>query len=119
MDIGTAFLPNFLLQLVVYLPVLIVLLAGLVMAIIRWKKHPRASLLMMIAAVLAGLAVILNAGVNSFPLNLYYLQGMITAATKDIIANILSLIISLLTAGSWVLVLIAVFGKRKPKAEAE
>jgi multisubunit Na+/H+ antiporter MnhB subunit len=68
-NFGPIFMRTFLPNLALQLPVLLVLGVGLVMAIVRWKKAPRASLLTLIAAAVIGLITFLSVVVNSF---LYY-----------------------------------------------
>jgi hypothetical protein len=51
---------TFLSNLALQLPVLLVLGVGIVMAIVRWKKAPRASLLTLIGMVIIGFVAVLN-----------------------------------------------------------
>jgi len=112
-DFGPIFMRTFLPNLALQLPVLLVLGVGIVMAIVRWKKAPRASLLTLIGMVIISFVTVLSVVVNSF---LYYFlnnQFDMGYRTIDTIFKVLGGIFNLLTAGGWVLVLIAIFGKKK------
>jgi hypothetical protein len=59
-NFGPIFMRTFLSNLALQLPVLLVLGVGIVMAIVRWKKAPRASLLTLIGMVIIGFVTVLN-----------------------------------------------------------
>ncbi len=111
-NFGPIFMHTFLPNLALQLPVLLVLGVGIVIAIVRWKKAPRASLLTLIGMVIIGFVTILSVVVNSF-LYHYLIQLYMDFRIRDTIFKVLGGIFNLLTAGGWVLVLIAIFGKRK------
>lgn len=119
MQFGQIFLNTFLPNLAFHLPLLIALVVGLVMAIIRWKKHPRASLLTVIATAIASLVVLFSVITNSFLYFLCYELFDMDFMAFSIISKVLSALFNLLMAGSWVLVLIAIFSKNKPKEKTE
>jgi len=114
-DFGQMFLQVFLPNLAYQLPVLIVLIVGLIFAIIRWKKHPRTSLLTLIAIVIILIVTILGVISNSFLPQILYTSN-IDYSTIGIIFSVTSVLFNIMTAVSWVLLLIALFGKRKEKA---
>jgi len=119
MRFGPLFLNTFLPNLAFHLPLLIALVVGFVMAIIRWKKHPRASLLTVIATAVASLVVLFSVITNSFLYFLCYEVFGMDFTAVGIISSVLSALFNLLMAGSWVLVLIAIFSKNKQKEEPE
>ncbi len=119
MDFGPLLLNNFLPNLAFHLPLLIVLLVGFVMAIIRWKKNPRTSLLTAIATAISGVVMFLGVVSNSFLYYFGYEVLNMDFVTVNIIFKVLTVVFNLLTSVSWVLVLIAIFFKKKPKAETE
>jgi membrane protein YdbS with pleckstrin-like domain len=104
---------TFLSNLALQLPVLLVLGVGIVMAIVRWKKAPRTALLTLIGMVIIGFVTVLSVVINSF---LYYFlnnQFDMDYRTIDTTFKVLGGVFNLLTAGGWVLVLIAIFDKKK------
>ncbi len=93
------------------LPVLMVWLVGIVLALVRWRQHPRASLLALIAFLgLAGTAAA-NTYVNAaFPLilrsaGLLALPLATAGALRTMLQNLVSVV-------WWVLLLIALFARR-------
>ncbi|HCU57318.1 MAG TPA: hypothetical protein DF984_03680 [Anaerolineaceae bacterium] len=103
-------------QLLTTLPLMIAWLVGIILAIVGWKKHPRNSLLTLIALVVLGfihiLAVFFN---NSF----YYIASMngMDYTLVRTIQIVVQVLFSLGDAAGWVLLLIALFGKPKKKVE--
>lgn len=117
-DFGTIFFQSFLPSLAYQIPVLIVLLIGFIIALARWRKDPFVSLLTVLAIVIVSTITILGTFANSaLSLILYYTFGM-DYTTIGIIFSVVSVLFNLLTALSWVLLFIALFGKRKTKAAA-
>ena len=93
-----------------YLPVLIVMVVGVIIAFARWKRHPKISLLTLLA--LSG-QVILFA--MNMILNLYAGRVLFSTWTSDQISTFYTvkyIISSLIEAGLWVLVLLAIFNER-------
>jgi hypothetical protein len=90
------------------IPLFLVWMVGIVLAVTRWQRHPKVSLLALIALVLA----LLNSTVNGFlgalaPVMLTE-QGM-TATQIGIIFTIWSFIASIVGTVIWGLVLAAIF----------
>ena len=109
---------NTMTQLATSLPLLIAWLVGLILAIGRWKKNPRVSLLTLLALIILGIVHILSVAFNT---SFYYIASMngmngITVRTIQIVVQV---VFSLGNAAGWVLLLIALFGKGKQKTEAE
>ncbi len=111
-DFGTLFLQSFLPNLAYQLPVLIALLVGFIIVITRWRKNPRVSLLILLAILIAFLVRILSTFTDSM---LWYILYDINYTARVIVSSVLSVVFSLLTAVSWILLLIALFSKPKPK----
>ncbi len=114
-NFGPIFMRTFLPNLALQLPVLLVLGVGIVLAVIRWKKAPRTSLLTLIGMIIIGIVTLLSVFVNSFLYYFLYDQFDMDYRTIDTIFKVLGGIFNLLMAGGWVLVLLAIFGKRKSK----
>lgn len=94
------------------LPVLIVFLVGIVLAIVRWKKHPKVSLLVVVALVLFGFTTLANWA--SSPM-IYVLSDQFGYDTETIgivltATSVLSTLINLLC---WIFIVLAVYGWRK------
>jgi hypothetical protein len=89
-------------------PLLLVLLAGLIMMFVRWKRHPRASLLGAIATALYILEIL----VFSF----IYLPSMFMRfGSRDWIYTFIQIADDLVYAGILILLVSAAFSDRKPK----
>jgi len=117
-DFGTLFLQSFLPNLAYQLPVLITLLVGFIIAITRWKKNSRVSLLTVLAIAIVSVVTTLGVFANSILPYILYENANMDYATIGIIFSVISVLFNLLTAGSWILLLIALFGKKKTKAPA-
>ena len=109
-----AILPN----LAIYAPIVLVLLVGFILAIVTWKKHPKASLLTILAIPLFILNILLSLVVPFLPQFLLYLNVRMNfpIRTLAIISNIL---LSALGFIGWILILLAIFLRRKPKAKSK
>jgi len=108
-------LSNSLTQLLTTLPLLIVWLVSIIIAIVRWKINPRASLL-----TLLGLVILMGVHILSviFNTSFYYIASYsnMNPLTTRTVSIIVQVVFSLTNAGAWVMVLIAIFGKPKKKA---
>ena len=107
---------NALTQLATSLPLLIVWLVGIILAILRWKKNPRTSLLTLIALVILGGVHILSV---IFGTSFFYIASMngMKGQLVRTIQTVAQILFSLGDAVGWVLLLLALFGKPKKKAE--
>ena len=99
------------------IPGYLVLLAGAVIAIVRWKVHPRAS-----ALALTGLGSALLVGIAGTMANVM-LQIELVEAGKTIqettqVMAVVGMVRSVLWAASMLLVVVAIFIDRKPPAPA-
>ena len=116
-NIGEVLLSS-LTSLLTSLPLLITWIVGIIIAIIRWKKAPRRSLLALLALVIImGVHIVSVVFNNSFFL-LASVNGMDykMVSTVSVIASI---VFGLVDAVSWVLVLLAIFGKPKASTPVE
>ena len=111
-NFGELFVRSFLPNLAYQLPVLITLIVGIILAITRWRKNPRVSLLSLIAL----LTILFVRVVSTFTSSVLPIFLYSTVANPGIILSVLSIVYTLLSTASWVLLLIALFGKGKPKA---
>jgi hypothetical protein len=87
------------------LPLLLVYIVGFVLALTTWRRHPRASLLSLIAFVLFFLAQILNAGLIWYVLVLRSVAVSLWLGAGDIVITAISVL-------AWGLILFALFARR-------
>ncbi len=106
-------LPN----LAIYAPIVLVLLVGFILAIVTWKKHPKASLLTILAIPLFILNLLLSLVVPFFPQFLLYLNVRINFPLRSL-AIVSNIVLSALSFIGWILILLAIFLRRKPKAKS-
>lgn len=93
-------------------PILLVWLVGFVGAAIRWQRHPKVSLYIMIAIAVLFLQSIIMTWVNIWlPLTLQE-NGMALQQIGVTIAGI-GFVNVLISAVAWVLILLSVFGWRQ------
>jgi len=118
-NFGSILLNSFLPNLAYQLPVLIALLVGLVIAIVRWRKTPRASLFTLLAILLVLFITLLRTFTNSTLSFILYDLFYMDYATIRIVFSVLAVIFNLLTAISWALLFVAIFSKRKNKPPAD
>ncbi len=116
-DIGGILLSS-LTSLLTSLPLLITWIVGIIIAIVRWKKAPRRSLLALLALVIIMGVHIVSVVFN----NSFYLLASINGMEYQLISTIsviVSIVFGLVDAISWVLVLLAIFGKPRESAPIE
>ena len=93
------------------LPLMLVWVAGIVFAVMYWKKHPRASLYTTIAC-----SVELIQSVVWVPLSVMLpqmvSQGRLPASQMGLVFGIVGAADGVISVGAWVLVLLAIFGRR-------
>ena len=93
------------------IPIFLVWLVGIGLAVMRWKKHPRVSRLVMIA-----LAVHLLVTMGYLALNLTAANILFRSNNADLISGAtqaLTFCHSLVSAAVWGVMLFAIFGSRK------
>ena len=103
--------PN-LIQHLAQLPVYLVLVGGITMAAMTWKKHPRVSALAMGGTGLILLAYLVSTFLGS-NLPIYLHTRGLPARLMGSVLVVVNLARSLLVATGWVLVLWALFGWRR------
>ncbi len=102
-----------LLTLVVYIPLYITWLVGVIVAVVNWKRAPKASLFTVIAvAVMFLMNVFRQMFSINFPLWASR-QGNMPMSQIAIIMAVIGFIETLLAAGCWGLIFAAIFGGRK------
>ena len=93
-----------------YIPVLIVIFIGVIIALTRWKRHPKISLLALLG--LGGQVILF---VINITVNLYAERVLFGTWASDQISAFYTakyIVTSLIEAGLWVLVLLAIFKER-------
>lgn len=102
-------------NLLMLIPLVVVWLAGIILAIVNWKKMPRVALLSTIAIVLM-FVLSVTSRVTSYLLYRQQLQGNLPADTVTIITTVMNIFFPFLNAVCWVLLLIAIYTGRKKDA---
>jgi hypothetical protein len=98
-------------QYLTQIPVLLAWLVGIILAIVYWRKHPRVSLLTLIAIVaLLAKSLIGSAVAMWLPITLRE-QGWV-ASQIGVILVVIGIVQSLVSAVLWGLLLAAIFGWR-------
>jgi hypothetical protein len=95
-------------HLVVQSPILLVWLAGLGLAVLRWRRHPTVSRLTVIAIVLYFVGASGNALANPWLVVALRNLGWAVSATLGI--EIISFVMAVIKAVAWALVFAAIFG---------
>ena len=97
------------------LPVLAVMIGGIIFAVLNWQKHPRVSRLTVTAlGVLVALNVIGTILAFWLPITVY--RGTNSSAALGLTLAVIGFVESLVAAGAWTLLLMAVF---KGRSEVE
>lgn len=95
---------------VVQAPAFLVWLAGLVVALALWRRHPRVSLFAALGLLLAAVRAVVAPWID------YWIRnsglGLTQIGIRFAVLNVVSAVIS---AAAWTLVLIAVFGWRSKR----
>jgi hypothetical protein len=102
-------------NLAVQLPQLVVLLVGLVIALITWKRNPRPSLWALIGFSVFIILIIVGSLTSALPLTLSQRNNLSMQSIGTIVA-VLTIIISLFHAVGWGFLIAAVFSARKKTA---
>lgn len=100
------------LQFLLQMPLYLVLLAGIILAAVKWRKHPRVSILAIAGFGLIILTTLLGSYVGtSLPVYLHT-RGM-PASSMGIVLMAVNLISIIFTATGWALIVWALFGWRQ------
>lgn len=89
-------------------PAFVMLIAGIVLAIVRWKSHPKASLFAIIGFFVMLVTRVLS---NVFNAMVAYAMSRNAAAASSLAIG-LSAFDALLVGGAWTLIIAAIFCKR-------
>ncbi len=92
-------------------PLFCVLLAGIVLAAIRWKKHPLVSASAILGLVLLAFSTLYEVS-EQYLGRLFLGNGNGSVMRADVIV-FLSRIMPFLETGAWILILVAIFSGRK------
>jgi hypothetical protein len=98
-------------NLVVQSPILLVWLAGFGLAVLRWQRHPRVSLLTVIAIVLYFVGASGNAVAGRWLAVALRNLGWVVSGTLG--SAIISFVMAVIKAVAWALLFAAVFGWRR------
>lgn len=96
------------------LPVFLALLAGIILALVRWRKHPRISLLALLGFGTLLLLSLVFTGLAAWLPGWLIQRGLAAARLGRYIA-VLNGLRSLLAAVGWVFLIAAVFSGRGPQ----
>jgi len=110
------FLPSILGQVVRWLgvnaPLYLAWLAGIVLAISRWRRHPTVSLLTLIALALLLLSSVV--GVIVFAWLPHVLIDRSSSIDLSVVYSLVGLVLNAIRAAGWGIILVALFGWRTP-----
>lgn len=111
--ITMAILFNYLFQVPMYL----VCLVGIIIALVRWKKHPRVSLFALLGLGLWLLVSLVFTAVSAWMP--FWMQSQeIPISQYSLINGVANILRTLLGTGSFILLLIAIFGWRGESMQA-
>ena len=97
-------------------PILLVWLAGFILAIAYWRRHPRVSLLTVIALVIFLLESVVSTYLNLWLPLLLSKRGIATLQMGQILV-IKGIVASIILAVAWGLLIAAIFGGRQAVAK--
>jgi hypothetical protein len=107
-----ALLPYVFIQFLTWLPLYLLWMVGIILALVRWQRHPKVSIL----AGLAFLILIVNGMAST--MTMAWLPGYLQSAqnySAEQLAQVLSVVrvfFNLISAVAWSLILVAIFGER-------
>lgn len=102
--------------LVSHAPVYLVWICAIALAGALWRRHPRASLLTILGVSILLVTSLVGTVISiSMPLYLRSSQNM-PASQMGVVMGAWSIAMSIVQAGAWVLVLLAIFGARTTAA---
>ncbi len=96
-----------------YLPVVVIWIVGIILSLIRWKRHPRISMLALLG--LAGFMImfVFNLVINIWASHTFYgNENAWTASQIETFYNVKGVITALIEAGFWVMLIYAIFAMR-------
>ena len=111
MDPSDTILPT-LIAYLVQSPILLVWLIGLVLATVYWRRHPRVSLLTVIALVVFLIETLVNTYINMWLPLLLSRRGMESSQMVQLL-GIKNIVTSIIIAIGWSMVVAAIFSGRK------
>ena len=115
--VDTSIIPSILVNLLIQTPVFLVWGVGLVVAFLRWQRHPRVSLLLVIAIIGLGLDAIIGTTLTTW-LPMAYMQSGWDIEQLGWVLGSFGILRTLLGAVFWGLILVAVFSARQGASPA-
>jgi hypothetical protein len=97
-------------------PVLLVWLAGMVIAVVTWRRHPRVSLLTVVALVILLVETLIDTFLSMW-LAFILSESQMGAAQIGWVTAVVRVVAAVVAAIAWGITLAAIFGGRKPPAE--
>ena len=114
----TGMLTGILGSLAVRSPVMIAWLVAIVIAIARWKKHPKVSMLVVVALAIMSVEMVVGTAVSMY-LPYYMVRAGRRATEMGVFYAVFGLATSLVSTACWALLLAAIFGWRAESPPAE
>jgi len=87
-------------------------LAAIILSIVYWKRHPAVSLLTLVAMMMFIIATL----VNAFFTTILPITFNIGARNYGVVLGVGRVFTTLLNVSAWIMVIIVIFGWRKPRA---
>lgn len=98
----------------IHIPIYLVWLAGIIMAIVTWKRNPRPSLFAILAIAFNFVLSLIGIFVSTLPIRMTQ-QGY-TMERISMLLLVVNCVVAILQAGSWGLLLAAIFSGRRARA---
>ncbi len=99
-------------SLLTQLPVILVWLAGFILAVTRWQRHPKSSLFLTLALIIFAGQTLFKSIID-FALPVYMIQQGGSGSQMGIVFVGLGVLRAIVAAIAWILVLLAVFSERE------
>jgi len=93
------------------LPFILILLVGFIIALLRWRKHPRVSLLVSLMFAVEVL-IVLPLSLAAVFIPTFYISGYYMVRSHGLIQGALNFLPTLASAAVWIMALTAIFGWR-------
>jgi hypothetical protein len=102
---------NYLLSYGTYLPVVLVWTVGIILSLVRWKRHPKISMLALLGLGGQLLLFAINTALNIWATHALY-ESTWTSEQRVNFYMVKSVISALIEAGLWVMLIYAIFAMR-------
>jgi hypothetical protein len=99
-------------SLLMNVPFYLTMLVGIVLCIVFWKRHPRVSMLALIAFILLSIDSLFGLALKAW-ITSFIASGGMRVSQIGMVSVAVNCLRSVLTVAAWVLIMISIFGWRK------